>query len=230
MSRNPEVRTFRGACEFRAASNGGVGTVAGYAAKFNKLSRNLGGFVEQIAPGAFAKSLGDGVRVLARYNHETLLGTTDAGTLRVWADDEGLAYEVDLPDTTTGRDVAALAARGDVRFSSFAFHVPPGGDEWGFTEQDFPLRTLTGVHLVDVAPVDDPAYLDTTSGLRSLAESRGLDPAAVMVAASRNELREVLTKSDLDGQGDDSPDIETPSDTRSLDVARLRLELLRVPR
>lgn len=226
--RTPEVRTFRSEVEFRASKDGsGPGTLFGYAAKYNKLSRNLGGFVERIAPGAFDKCLADGVRIMARYNHEVLLGTTDAGTLRVWSDDEGLPYELDLPDTTAGRDLAVMSERRDVRFSSFAFHVAPGGDEWGFTEQDFPLRTLTGVQLVDVAPVDDPAYLDTESGLRSLAEARGLDPAAVAVAARRNELRALL-KADLDGQGDDeSPDIETPTERsrRSLDAARLRLEL-----
>ena len=234
----PEIRTFRETFEMRAASrDGSIGTLVGYAAKFNKLSRNLGGFVEQIAPGAFNKSLADGVRVMARYNNEDsgLLGTTDAGTLRLSADDVGLLYEVDLPDTTVGRDVAALAARGDVRFSSFAFHVPPGGDEWGYTESDFPQRTLLATHLVDVAPVNDPAYLDTSSGLRSLAEARGLDVTAVREHAARNELRVLLT-TDLTGENaDDQADTETPTDDQdairsALDVARRRLELLRVPR
>lgn len=88
MKASPEIRTYKGGLEFRAASDGtsdgtSIGTLVGYAAKFNKQSRNLGGFVEQLAPTAFNKSLADGVRVMARYNHEDngLLGTTDAGTL-----------------------------------------------------------------------------------------------------------------------------------------------------
>lgn len=231
--RTPEIRTYRATLELRA-KDGGVGTLVGYAAKFNKLSRNLGGFVEQIAPTAFNKSLADGVRVMARYNHEDsgLLGTTDAGTLRLAVDEIGLRYEIDMPDTSVGRDVATLAARGDVRFSSFAFHVHPDGDEWGYTENDFPLRTLRSAQLVDVAPVNDPAYLDTTSGLRSLAEARSLDPAIVFDHAARNELR-VILKSDLDGDQPEDDTPETPSDEAirsALDVARRRLELLRVPR
>jgi len=240
---SPEIRTYKGGLEFRAASDGAsIGTLVGYAAKFNKQSRNLGGFVEQLAPTAFNKSLADGVRVMARYNHEDggLLGTTDAGTLRLEVDEIGLRYEVDLPDTSVGRDVAALAARGDVRFSSFAFHVPPGGDEWGYTDSDFPLRTVRAAHLVDVAPVNDPAYLDTTSGLRSLAEARGLDLAIVRDHAARDELR-VLLKKDMDGEQPaesaapvaDEATPEAPTDAEraaSLDVARRRLELLRVPR
>ncbi len=205
MTGTPEVRTARFPVEFRKA-DGAVGTLAGYAAKFGRLSRNLGGFVERIEPGAFSKSLGDGVRVMCRWNHEdmALLGTSDAGTLRLSVDEVGLRYEADLPDTSYGRDVAVLAERGDLHHSSFAFHVVQ--DDWGLTEQDFPLRSLHSVHLVDVAPVNDPAYLDTSSGLRSFAEARGLDAAAVMAAAARNELRGMLE----DRRGDAGD--ETPAD------------------
>lgn len=237
MRASPEIRTMREALEFRASKSNGVGTLVGYAAKFNKLSRNLGGFVEDIDPAAFNKSLADQVRVMCRYNHETLLGTTDAGTLRLSVDSEGLWYECDLPDTSTGRDTAVLAGRGDVRYSSFAFIVPPNGDEWGLTESDFPKRRLLSVALVDTAPVDDPAYLDTSSGLRSLAEARGLDLALVRHHAARNDLRALL-KSDVDELpvepvNDPTAPVETPDDEPrglSLDVARRRLELLRAPR
>lgn len=222
-----EVRTFRQAVEFRAAGSG-PGVLAGYAAKYNKLSRNLGGFVEQVLPGAFDKSLADGVRVLARYNHETLLATTDAGSLRLFSDDIGLGYEIDLPDTTTGRDLAVLAARGDVRYSSFAFHVMPDGVTWGLTDRDFPLRSLSALGLVDVAPVDDPAYLDTTSALRSLADSLLLDFAEVRSAADRNELRDLMRKDvpGIEPSGDVTPPTPTdpPAEPRmSLDDARLQL-------
>lgn len=151
------------------ASGDGPGQLVGYAAKYNTLSQNLGWFVETIDPGAFDKSIGDSVRVLARYNHDDahLLGTTDAGTLTLSLDDIGLLYAIDLPDTSSGRDVAVLAARGDVRFSSFAFYCKE--DAWGETDQGYPLRTLKQVQLVDVAPVNTPAYLDTSVAKRSLA-------------------------------------------------------------
>jgi len=217
--RSPEIRTYRTEIEVRAAGDGSVGTLVGYAAKFNKLSRNLGGFVEQIAPTAFNKALADGVRVMARYNHSDagLLGTTDAGTLRLAVDEVGLRYEVDLPDTSVGRDLRVLAARGDVRFSSFAFHAHADGDEWSYTAQDYPLRTLTSVQPVDVAPVNDPAYLDTSSGLRSLAEARGLDFEVVSRHAASNDLRALLKPADQ---------IETPSDERD-EVRSLSLDDLR---
>lgn len=225
--KSPEVRTVRAAVEFRAS--GGVGTLVGYAAKFNKTSRNLGGFVEEVAPAAFNKSLADGVRVMARYNHDDmgLLGTSDAGTLRMTVDGTGLLYEVDLPDTTVGRDCAVLAQRGDLRFSSFAFHVLE--DEWGLTANEFPMRTLRSVQLVDVAPVNDPAYLDTSSGLRMFASARGLDLAEVRAAADRNDLRALLKKNLDAAPVEDTPQTPIPATDEiraGLDERRARLRAL----
>jgi hypothetical protein len=143
-------------------------TIGGYAAKFNRSSQNLGGFVERIDPGFFNKSRGDSwPGVVARYNHDDnmLLGTTGAGTLRLSVDEVGLAYDVDLPAARA--DVRELVQRGDVRQSSFAFVAFE--DDWSTTDQGFPLRTLISGRLHDVAPVNTPAYEDTSVGLRSLA-------------------------------------------------------------
>lgn len=175
MERELEIRTAAHAVELRAKGDG-LGTLTGYAAVFNRHSQNLGGFVEQVDPGAFTKSLADDVPVMARGNHDDamLLGTTWAGTLRLSVDGTGLRYEVDLPDTTAGRDFRELAARGDVKWSSFAFRTIE--DEWGVTEQGFPLRTLRAVQLVDVAPVNSPAYLDTSVAARSLRAQADATP------------------------------------------------------
>lgn len=170
-----EIRTAKGVAELRDGGADGFGVIAGYAAVFNRLSQNLGGFVEQVAPGAFTESVRDRAPVLCRYNHEDnyLLGTIEADTLRLSEDGTGLAYEADLPDTTAGRDVRALAKRGDLRYSSFAFYTLE--DSWSVTEQDFPLRTLLRVQLVDVAPVNNPAYRDTTAAARSLCQRIGVE-------------------------------------------------------
>lgn len=213
-----ERRSLPGRVEFRSADNG-PGVLAGYAAVFNKLSQNLGGFVERIAPDAFSKTLADGGPVVARFNHndDYLLGTLEADTLRLSVDGTGLRYEVDLPDTSTGRDIAVLAQRGDLRYSSFAFRTI--ADDWGFTPDDFPLRTLNEVSLMDVAPVVNPAYRDTTTGLRSLAEKLDIDLEDVKQAALHNDLRNLLTKdSSLGGESTDS----TPGETHGLTVAHYR--------
>jgi len=189
--RDVETRYVSTAVELRKGSDGSD-KLGGYALKYNKLSQNLGGFVERIAPGALTKTLRDGGDVLCRYQHDDLylLGRTLSETLRLQNGDEGLDYEVDLPDTSYARDLAELARRGDVQHSSFAFRTL--ADEWGFTEQGFPVRTLLEIQLVDVAPVVQPAYLDTTSGLRSLAESRNLNFDSVRAAAESGDLAAIL--------------------------------------
>lgn len=186
-----ERRQLREPVTLRKADDG-ASRIGGYAAKFNTLSRNLGGFVERIAPGFFDSSRDAAWKgVMARYNHELLLGTTAAGSLRLMIDDIGLDYEVDLLDDPASQRVHKLVQRGDVSQSSFAFYVAE--DDWSMTDNGFPLRTLIGGRAVDVAPVDDPAYLDTSTGLRSLAEARGMDYAEVQALARANDLAKILT-------------------------------------
>ena len=188
-----EFRATHAPVELR--SNDGVGRLGGYAIRYGNLSKNLGGFTERVAPGAVAKSLGDKLDVVARFQHrdEFLLGRVSSGTLSLRSDRTGLDYTVDLPDTATGRDVAALAARGDLRHSSFAFEAPAGGDDWTLTDENFPLRTLTAIRLIDVAPVVNPAYPDATSGLRSLASACDADLDEIRAMAEANDLRRLFS-------------------------------------
>lgn len=187
-----ETRFTTGTVEVRAASTGK--RLGGYALMYDRLSQNLGGYVERIAPGAIDKTLAEGTDVLCRYQHEDryLLGRVSSGTLRLAPDADGLPYEVDVPETDYGQNCLALAERGDLRHSSFAFYTVR--DDWGLTDQGFPLRTLLELKLVDVAPVVQPAYLDTSTGLRSLAEQRGLDVAEVTERAAANALAELLAE------------------------------------
>lgn len=239
MTRPTEFRAMRGLVEARA--DGEARRIGGYAAKFNRRSQNLGGFVERIDPSFFAKSAADGwPGVMARWNHDDayLLGTTAAGTLALDIDDVGLDYTVGLPSTRA--DVWELVERGDVRQSSFAFITID--DDWTLDENGFPLRTLLSGRLVDVAPVNTPAYLDTSTGLRSLAESRGVDPDEVAALARDGALARLLsapaTVVDLGSRSSDpAPDPDPappaqPSSTPPVRVHLLRreLDLKRSPR
>lgn len=168
-----ERRFFEsGKIEIRKADGGDKPspiTLRGYAAKFDVMSENLGGFREQIAPGAFADVLKDDVRALFNHDANQVLGRTTAGTLRIAQDSTGLYYEVDLPDTQAARDLATSIERGDVSQSSFAFRVAPNGDSWDENEDGVIIRTITKfARLYDVSPVTYPAYPDATIGMRSL--------------------------------------------------------------
>lgn len=129
---------------------------------------DLGPFFEVVRPGAFTRSLKDG-DILALYDHErrSVLGRLSAGTLRLREDARGLAFELDLPDTTVGRDLAVLVQRGDVAGCSFGFMVPEGGDTW-VTRADKPMRELRSVNLREITITSMPAYADTTVAMRCM--------------------------------------------------------------
>jgi len=148
--------------------------IVGYAARFNVLSVDLGGFRERILPGAFRKHLDEGADVRALFNHDpsAILGRTAAKTLRLNEDDKGLRFTAILPDTTVGRDVAESIKRGDVTGCSFGFDALD--DAW-HKEGGEVVRDLRQVRLWDVSPVTYPAYPDTEVNLRSLFHSAGLD-------------------------------------------------------
>jgi HK97 family phage prohead protease len=152
--------------------------VEGYAARFGTWSEDLGGFREQIKPGAFREALKTSdVRALWNHDPSQVLGRQRSGTLELKEDSRGLFYRVRLPDTQAARDLVVMMERGDVAESSFAFTVERGGDEWRFTKGDeLDERTIVRVSgLFDVSPVTFPAYPEATSGL-----VRGVDVGAAL--------------------------------------------------
>lgn len=162
-----ETRTLKRQIEVRAAGEGR--RIGGYAAVFNSETDIGGYFREKIAPGAFAEAIKGDVRALIDHDSGRVIGRTTAGTLRMTEDDNGLAVEIDLPDTTDGRDLATLIERGDISGMSFGFMVTKQSwDETGET----PLRTIEQVDLFEVSVVAFPAYDDTSIAMRSLETSR----------------------------------------------------------
>lgn len=163
-----ERRAITNPPELRAE---GAGKVAkGYVALFNSRTQIGDYFYEIIAPGAFTESLRN-ADVLALIAHDTgrVIGRTKAGTLRLAEDNKGLFVEIDLPNTSDGRDLAVQLERGDISGMSFGFRVTH--EEWDETGQ-IPTRTIHQVDLREVSAVAFPAYPDTTLALRSLEEAR----------------------------------------------------------
>ncbi|WP_096700523.1 HK97 family phage prohead protease [Magnetospirillum sp. 15-1] len=152
----------RGAFELRAA---GGRRLEGYAATFNSPAQ-IGRFKEIIKPGAFRSSLLAGKDVLALVDHQPgqLLARTSAGTLRLSEDAKGLKFEIDVPATTLGNDILALAESRNLGGMSFGFRVTdeawPKGD----------MRELRAVDLIEISVVQAfPAYSATEINARSAA-------------------------------------------------------------
>ncbi|ASQ05409.1 HK97 family phage prohead protease [Sinorhizobium meliloti WSM1022] len=139
----------------------------GYAATFGTPADIGGRFTETIAAGAFSGALRSNGDVLALVDHDPsrVLARTRSRTLRLAEDSRGLAFDLDLPDTQAGKDVLALAERGDLGGMSFAF-TPL--DE----KMDGNRRELRAVQLHEISVVLAwPAYGGTVINLRSLSSS-----------------------------------------------------------
>jgi HK97 family phage prohead protease len=157
--RFPDGTERRAVTELRAAGR----RLQGHAAIFNSEAR-IGTFTETILPGAFRSSLLSGKDVLALVDHDTgrLLGRTRAGTLTLSEDARGLAFSIEVPNTTLGADILALAERGDLGGMSFSFRA---------TDEAWPTRDrreLRAVDLLEVSVVQAfPAYDETTVSARA---------------------------------------------------------------
>ena len=176
----------------------GRAAIVGYAAVYNRLSLDLGGFREEILPGAFDRILNrqrGKSDVVALFNHDSniVLGRTSSGTLELSSDDKGLRYVVTPP--VSRADVLELIQRRDVRGSSFAFTVDKSGEGFRQGEDGKAVRQIREVSgLYDVGPVLVPAYPATSASvaMRSyeawLASQAEPEPEAVAAVVAKRSL------------------------------------------
>jgi HK97 family phage prohead protease len=141
--------------------------IEGYAAVFDSMSEDLGGFRETIMPGAFKRALAESPDILCVVDHDSqrLLGRTSSGTCQIMEDDRGLRFRCNMPNTNLGRDMMALIARGDYSQCSFKFGMDPDDEEAEEWEEKSGVivRTIRSVALLgDVSPVLTPAYRATS--------------------------------------------------------------------
>lgn len=165
-----EDRTFATVSLQVEQREGKAARLIGHAAVFNQLSENLGGFREQIAPGAFAEAIEkDNVALLFNHDPSQILARTVSKNLRLSEDSRGLVVDADVdesdPDWTR---LLAKMKRGDVSQMSFGFSVRPGGQDWAKDDEGQVIRTLKKVRLFDVSPVTNPAYPQTDVAVREL--------------------------------------------------------------
>ena len=176
-------------------SGGAPPVIRGYAAVFDQwttLYEDAHVVIrERIRPGAFARAIRERQDVRALFNHDPrlLLGRTLSGTCRLTVESHGLAYEVDMSDTTIGRDCLIFIRRRDVTGSSFGFRIRPGGQavtrsmDRG-TNRRLIERDVMDLDLFDVSPVTYPAYQGTEVGVR-----QGREPLDAARLARMEKLR-----------------------------------------
>lgn len=164
---HPTERRYIQADELRFDES--TSRISGYAAVFNSLSEDLGGFREIIVPGAFTRAL-DGSNVPLLIEHDGLpLADTRTGSLSLSQDERGLsiAADLDASDPDVQRVLPKLK-RGTLRSMSFGFTIARGGDRWDRKEDGVTRSIVQVKRLFDVSIVTTPAYPDTSVAMRSL--------------------------------------------------------------
>lgn len=189
----------------RAADGGD--RFSGYASVFNSRTA-IGnplrwGFYEEIAPGAFTKTLAEGdARMLIDHDSYYVVSRVSAGTLELAEDDKGLRVDSALDDELSYvRDLKANLRNGNITGMSFGFYVIK--DEWnsetieveGADPVEVDVRIIREVRLIEVSAVTFPAYPETEAELKAVARAldRRGDLAAVEARARfRPELLDLV--------------------------------------
>lgn len=235
----PEQRTTQlAATDFAIRATDNADPVfVGHAAVFNTRT-SIGnpftwGFYEQIAPGAFTKTLQEGdARFLVDHDTSMIVARVSAGDLQLHEDAVGLATAADLDQEVSYiRDLARNIEKQRITGMSFGFRVVK--DDWTTEEVqtstgdplEVEVRTIREVELLEVSAVTFPAYEETDAGLRATATAlrNRQDAAAVRRRADHNELlAEIGEIREPDDTTHGKTDVE-PADATRLTVAHLRL-------
>jgi HK97 family phage prohead protease len=155
-----EIRSI--SFEIRSQETDGKNVVAGVAAPYNKRAVVSGKsrFTEQLAPKCFSNFGEDEIFALWMHDPANLLGRSSTGSLKLENRDEGLAFELVLPNTTLGRDVWEQVKCQNCQGVSVGMNVLE--DKWEDLGDYGYNRTVLRAKLVEISLTPYPVY-DTTS-------------------------------------------------------------------
>ena len=171
MSEETTIRRCFRTEKLRVDERDGKSVIVGLAVPYGAPSEDLGGFREVFKRGAFKDSLGDDIFADVEHDRSKKLGRTAAGTVTFKSAREGLRAEIQVPDTTVGRDALEEVRNGSLDAMSIAFMDPE--EEWRGSEGNL-TRHIGKATLRAVTLTSFPAFPQTAGTLteRSLAEYR----------------------------------------------------------
>nr|DAU86926.1 MAG TPA: prohead serine protease [Caudoviricetes sp.] len=173
--------------KFQTREEGGKRYLDGYYSVFNEPYEVFPGWIEEIAPGAFSRTLRENKDVKVLWNHDSniVLGSTENRTASLQEDERGLHGPVEInEEDQDAKNAYARVNRGDVRGCSFGFDVRAMEESW---DDDGIYRTrLTDVELYEVSPCTFPAYAQTSISARN---KESLDDAKKRFEAAREQQR-----------------------------------------
>jgi HK97 family phage prohead protease len=144
----------------RAETDNGDKYIEGYFAVFGKETELWPGAFEEIASGAFSKTLGNDIKALTNHDSTLVLGRNKANTLELKEDSYGLWGRVKInPNDSDAVNLYARVERGDVDQCSFGFNIVSENTDW---REDGTVKwTMTEIDLHEVSVCTFPAYEET---------------------------------------------------------------------
>src|SRR5690625_3429017 len=162
--------------------------IEGYFSVFNSETELFPGAYEEIAPGAFDKTLSNDIRALINHDTAFVLGRNKSNTLDLKVDSRGLwgAIKINEKDSDAV-NLYERVKRGDVDNCSFGFNILK--EDTDFRDDGSVKWTIREIDLHEVSIVTFPAYGETSVQAR-MKEVEQLEQRKL--EKRKNNLRERL--------------------------------------
>lgn len=169
-------------------------TVRGYAAVFDVLSHDMGGFRTRLASDSMDDVLATDPDVHFVWDHNTRYvgARTSNETLHLSADTTGLFIDAQVGSYTWAKDLRTALERGDVDQGSIAIEIEE--DEWSVSDDEEIVRTIKKVGgLYDVTVTAQGAFPQTNMAVAyslvraAAADGRLPEAGAALVAQLEGE-------------------------------------------
>jgi HK97 family phage prohead protease len=162
-----------------------IATLSGYAIVWDVLSSDRGGFKVRLLPGS--ATFATPTHALYHHDYTHVIGSTANGTLRLYPDETGVRVEIDLPDTTSGRDVEELVEGRYVTGMSFAMIGTPDASE--VTEAGQTILNVAKFDCDEVTVTAIPAFTATSIDVKEddVPEDAAAGPSQMSAAKKMDD-------------------------------------------
>ena len=186
-------------CELRSENEGRH--ISGKAISFDTQSNDIG-FIEILHRGCISQELIDSSNIVFLYNHDynqvIARANKGKGTLNIDLRDDGVYFDLDVPNTTMGNDLLENIRLGNITQCSFGFRY--ANEEGAYKDEkidDVWYRNVYKIgELFDLSAVTYPAYDDTYVNARMQERSKMEDKL--------KETEEIQTEVRLEEKKEDS--------------------------
>ena len=162
-------------CELRSENEGRH--ISGKAISFDTQSNDIG-FIEILHRGCITQELIDSSNIVFLYNHDynqvIARANKGKGTLNIDLRDDGVYFDLEVPNTTMGNDLLENIRLGNITQCSFGFRY--ANEEGAYKDEkigDVWYRNVYKIgELFDLSAVTYPAYDDTYVNARMQERSK----------------------------------------------------------